>query len=226
MTASVIIVSYHTEHFAALLASALEKARSAQRILVVDTREQYPAEPNAAPWPGGLLWEHLPTNPGYGAACNWGAIRLGDHDLLCFCNGDVLMPAESLDAMARAFEQQPNLGATGPRLLTPQGGWEAPQQDWCKGAVLMVRGELFTRLPWQWGTQRGIGFDERFPHGWEETDLLRRIREAKWAVRHTPDAWCYHFDGLSPNPPGTTKGALHELGKQRYREKWGDEATF
>jgi GT2 family glycosyltransferase len=60
--------------------------------------------------------------------------------------------------------------------------------DWQSGCCVMLRGDLLRKLG---------GFDEQFFYHYEEVDLCRRVWDAGFRVRFTPDASITHLGGQS-----------------------------
>ena len=60
--------------------------------------------------------------------------------------------------------------------------------DWQSGCCVLFRGDLLKRLG---------GFDERFFYHFEEVDLCRRVWDAGYRVRFTPNASITHLGGQS-----------------------------
>src|ERR1035437_6460488 len=70
-------------------------------------------------------------------------------------------------------------------------GWKGDAErevDWQSGCCVMFRGELLKKLG---------GFDERFFYQFEEVDLCRRVWEAGYPIRFTPEASITHLGGQS-----------------------------
>ncbi len=70
-------------------------------------------------------------------------------------------------------------------------GWRGDTErevDWQSGCCVLFRGDLLNKLG---------GFDERFFYQFEEVDLCRRVREAGYAIRFTPEASITHLGGQS-----------------------------
>lgn len=70
-------------------------------------------------------------------------------------------------------------------------GWNGDSErevDWQSGCCLMLRGDLLRSL---------TGFDEQFFYHFEEVDLCRRVWNAGYSVRFTPEASITHLGGQS-----------------------------
>lgn len=77
-------------------------------------------------------------------------------------------------------------------VLTPEYDWwkgnTEREIDWQSGCCVMLRGELLKQLG---------GFDERFFYQFEEVDLCRRVWNAGYRIRFTPEASITHLGGQS-----------------------------
>lgn len=131
---------------------------------------------------------------------------------LLLLNNDIRVQPGSISAAFRRLEGDPSIGAVGGKIISLDGGlqeagsiiWrdgtctgygsgcdpaEAEFQfrrdvDYCSGAFLMVRRDLFERLG---------GFNAAYaPAYYEETDLCMRIRQAGFRVVYDPDVEAMH----------------------------------
>jgi GT2 family glycosyltransferase len=77
-------------------------------------------------------------------------------------------------------------------VLTPEYDWwkgdTEREIDWQSGCCVMFRGALLKRLG---------GFDEQFFYQFEEVDLCRRVWNAGYRIRFTPEASITHLGGQS-----------------------------
>lgn len=83
-------------------------------------------------------------NRGFGEAANQGA-RNGlerGAEAVFFVNNDVVLPSETLDALAAALATKPTVGIVGPRVLYMHD----PSIVWCAGGMLTWRQNLSTLL--------------------------------------------------------------------------------
>lgn len=70
-------------------------------------------------------------------------------------------------------------------------GWKGETErtvGWLAGCFILIRGDLVRRLG---------GFDEQFFYYYEDTDLCRRIWEAGYSIRYTPECAITHLKGQS-----------------------------
>jgi GT2 family glycosyltransferase/glycosyltransferase involved in cell wall biosynthesis len=169
------------------------------------------------------------ANRGFGTACNQGAAcARGEH--LLFLNNDAELAPRSLSALLETARADPRCGAVGGRLVYPDGRlqeagsilWNdgtanaygrngdpnAPEfsylreVDFCSGALLLVRRDLFHQLG---------GFDERFaPIYYEDVDLCVGIRGLGLRVLYQPAGTAQHHEY------GTTSGRATELMQRNH----------
>jgi len=146
-------------------------------------------------------------------AVNYGAASARGQYLLLLNNDAVLCPG-ALDAALDSAASLERVGAVGGRIILPDGTlqeagsiiWsdgsclgygrgEPPDEgpfmfrrdvDYCSGAFLLVRRELFEDLG---------RFDEAFaPAYYEETDFCVRLHEAGWRVIYDPRVTITHYE--------------------------------
>lgn len=163
----------------------------------------------------------------------------GRHLLLL--NNDARLTPGSIAAAVERLDAEPDLGAVGGRIILLDGklqeagsivwsdgtcvGYGRGQDPWapefqfrrdvdyCSGAFLMVRRELFERLG---------RFDTAFaPAYYEETDLCMRIREAGFRIGYDPRIQLTHFEfgsAVSSEAALALQAAHHRLFQQRHAE--------
>ena len=81
--------------------------------------------------------------------------------------------------------------------------------DWATGAAVMIAAGVDTAVG---------GWDDRFFLYCEETDYLRRVRDAGWSVRYLPTAVASHRGGGSGTGPELV--ALGAVNRVRYFRKY------
>ncbi|MEM3896273.1 MAG: glycosyltransferase [Archaeoglobaceae archaeon] len=181
------------------------------------------------------------TNLGFIESCNRGAkASLGKY--LCFLNNDTIVTKDWLPPLVDLIKKD-FVGAVGAKLVYPDGklqeaggiiwkdgsGWnygryddpEKPEYnfvrevDYCSGAVLMVKKDLFERIG---------GFSLEFkPAYYEDTDLCFNIRKFGYKVLYQPKSVVIHYEGITSGTD-TRKGIkrYQEVNKQKFFEKWKD----
>jgi GT2 family glycosyltransferase len=182
------------------------------------------------------------TNLGFLHGCNKAAgLALGRY--LYFLNNDTQVLADWLEPMLALFEQYPETGAVGAKLLYPDGrlqeaggiiwqdasGWnfgrlEDPAKpeynyvrevDYCSGAALMVPRAVFARLG---------GFDPRYaPAYFEDTDLCFRLRRIGLKTLYQPAAQVVHHEGVSHGRDTAVGIKSHQVtNRRRFADVWAD----
>jgi len=191
-------------------------------------------------WPGVRIVRH--TEPlGYARACEAGvAVARGDY--LVLLNNDTEPAGRWLEELHLPFAGFADVGATGSRLVYPDGrlqdaggivrrdgspanlghngnpadpAWNYTRNaDYLSGAALMI-----SRVAWD---QVG-GFDPAFrPAYYEDTDLAFRLREAGFATLYAPKSLVVHLGGASH---GTDEAAdegkrFQRLHAETFRGRW------
>jgi GT2 family glycosyltransferase len=181
---------------------------------------------DSAEWLAGcpqVRIQQMAENSGFVNACNAGAcIARGRY--LVFLNNDTEVTAGWLDALIGTFEQHPDCGLVGAKLIYPDGSLQeaggivfadgnacnygrggSPQDprynfvrevDYCSGACIALPTELFRALG---------GFDSRYaPAYYEDTDLAFSVRAAGYRVIYQPCAEVVHFEGKTAGTDTST----------------------
>lgn len=179
-------------------------------------------------------------NRGFVEACNQGAVQAAGEYIL-FLNNDTIPLAGWLEALVALADRDSAIGAVGAKLIYPNGqlqeagglifkdgsGWnfgrlddpekaiynEICQVDYCSGAALMVRSDLFTELG---------GFDQRYaPAYYEDTDLCFALRAMGYAVMYCPQAAVIHCEGITAGTDLTQGFKQHQvINQKKFVAKW------
>lgn len=179
-------------------------------------------------------------NSGFVDACNLGA-RHAQGAYLLFLNNDTEVRPGALDALLDAAGGDERVGLVGAMLVYPDGrlqecggiiwadgtGWNygrgsdpaAPEfqvrrdVDYCSGAALLVRRELFERLG---------GFDQRYaPAYYEDTDLAFAVRALGYRTIVEPRAVVVHHEGVSNGTdPAAGLKRYQEINRAVFVDKW------
>jgi GT2 family glycosyltransferase len=181
------------------------------------------------------------TNVGFVASCNRAAGE-ATGEFLVFLNNDTVVQQGWLRPLLRTFRDFDDAGAVGGKLVYPDGRLQeaggivfsdgsaakigygdhdvaAPAYafvrpvDYCSGALLAVRRELFLELG---------GFDERYAFGfYEDTDLCLAIRERGLRVYYQPESVVVHVEGGTAGTDLSRGPKRHQvLNQARFAEKW------
>ena len=190
---------------------------------------------------GGLISVvHNDENRGFVDACNQGAAAARGR-FLVFLNNDTVVLPGWLRHLVETAEADAAVGAVGSLLLYPTGVvqeagaivWRdgaahqygrggspddrrynfAREVDYCSGASLLVRRELFEQLG---------GFDRRYaPAYYEDVDLCFGVRSLGRKVVYQPASRLIHYEGVTA---GTDTGAgtkhFQVINQKKFYEKW------
>jgi GT2 family glycosyltransferase/glycosyltransferase involved in cell wall biosynthesis len=240
---SVIISTYGQVGLTlACLNSIAEHApRCSIEVLLVDDAYPEPEDLSELREVSGLDFSRNPTNLGYLKSCNRAVLRAKGRYIYLLNNDTELQP-RSIDAMVDLLEARPEAGMVGSKLIFPDGrlqeagcilwtdasGWNYGRNDdpsrpeynyvrdvdYCSGASIMVRRELFKSLG---------GFDEKFaPAFYEDTDLAFRIRQEGMRVVYQPRSVIIHHEGMSHGTDVAKGVKAYQVRNQAYMlERWG-----
>ena len=159
---------------------------------------------------------------------------------IVFLNNDTLVTKNWLEPL-RALMDDERVGAAGARLVYPDGilqeaggivwaegsarnygrgertilpryNYVRPT-DYCSGAALMVRSDLFHALG---------GFDRQFePAYYEDTDLCLSLWNAGYRVMYQPASLVIHYEGSTGQKSPVTGSKKYQLAnKEKFFRKW------
>lgn len=183
------------------------------------------------------------SNVGFVGSCNAGA-KAARGQYIVLLNNDTQVLDGWLDAMLKTFEQFPDTGLVGARLVYPDGslqeaggmvfqdgsGWnygrgdnvDRPEYcftrevDYCSGACVMLPATLFQQLG---------GLDQRYaPAYYEDTDLAFQVRAAGLKVRVQAAATIIHHEGITGGTDGSSgTKRFQEINRKKFFERWRTE---
>lgn len=162
-------------------------------------------------------------------------------DWLVLLNNDTIIIGNAFDKLLDIFSQHENVGLVGAKLLNQDGslqeaggiiwrdgsGWNwgrgadrrdprfnyVRDVDYCSGAVLAIRRELFMTLE---------GFDTHYaPAYYEDTDLAFRIRAKGLRVLYQPAAEIYHLEGVTHGrDENSGMKAYQKINAKKFYQRW------
>ena len=173
-------------------------------------------------------------------ACNQGA-GAARGEYLVFLNNDTVVRPGWLKRLVETIESDPSVGAVGSMFLDPHGliqeagaiiwrtgeafhyGWgKSPEDrrynfarevDYCSGASLLVRKELFDRLG---------GFDRRYvPAHYEDADLCFGVRSLGYKVVYQPMSRLVRYESITAGTDTQTGyKQFQTINREKFYEKW------
>jgi GT2 family glycosyltransferase len=184
---------------------------------------------------------------GYAAASNEG-IALSRGQYVLWCNNDLQFQHGALDILSAFLDCSPDYGIASPRLLNPDGTFQACYSLLNIGPLPLAIerlgiGSLLPRFDmdrhWR-GTEAGAkdvavpagaccllrrtaldavgGLDASFFLYAEEFDIAYRVREAGWRIRYVPDAVVVHTGGQTTSR--VEGAATHRFVLQSWHSKF------
>jgi GT2 family glycosyltransferase/glycosyltransferase involved in cell wall biosynthesis len=243
---SIVIPVYNKfAYTAACLRSLVEHNGAVSfEVIVVDDGSS-DATPQRIVEIGGVRVVRNAQNLGFVGSCNAGA-DCAKGEFVLFLNNDTVVTAGWLDALLRCFEEEPDCGVAGAKLVYPDGrlqeaggivfadgsGWNygrfddpadprynyRREADYCSGAAILMRRDLFVQLG---------GFDARYaPAYYEDTDLAFAVRATGKKVFFEPRAMVIHFEGVTA---GTDTGSgmkrFQVINRDKFLQKWKNKLT-
>lgn len=196
-----------------------------------------------AGWLAGLRGVRLvrgEANLGFLGNCNRTAEQASGR-LLVFLNNDTVVLPGWLDELADTFEEYPEAGLVGARLIYPDGrlqeaggilwddasGWNFGKSgdprhpafsylrdvDYCSGAAIMLPASVWREVG---------GFDTLFtPAYYEDADLAFRVRAAGRRVLYQPEAGVIHCEGASHGTSEEIGGKRHQAANRpKFLARW------
>ena len=182
-------------------------------------------------------------NQGYLRSTNLGASST-DTDIVILLNNDTEVSDGWIDEFVSTFDQYPEAGVVGSRLIYPDGrlqeaggiifqdgtAWNygrfqdpsaeefnfVREVDYCSAACIAVRTKLWEEIG---------GFDEQFvPAYYEDVDLAFESRLRGWKVLYQPNIPIIHYEGISHGKDENSGLKAHQRKNHDvFVDKWSSE---
>lgn len=188
---------------------------SGNRIIIVDNASPFPYSESNFLFQG-LSLIRLDQSSSFSYACNHAAHRY-PNDYYLLLNNDVLLAENTISSMLALFDNEPQAGICGTRLLFPDNTVQhagvvfGPGN---KGPYHLDRGKpahIVTRLTQSMQAVTGAcmlvrhqtweelnGMDENYDFGLEDIDFCLRARQKGWMVYCTQETESLHFEAMTP----------------------------
>jgi N-acetylglucosaminyl-diphospho-decaprenol L-rhamnosyltransferase len=220
----------------ACLASLPAAAReTALQTVVVDN-----ASPRPLSVPDGVEVVRNEARRGFGANHN-AVLAEAEGRYALILNDDTVLDPEAIDRLKWFMDQNPSVGAAGPRLRFPDGrvqpsAFRFPTPARVALTLLtlqraawdMSRGERIRRVDWVHGAAMMVrlaafrdagGLDERFYMYLEDVDLCRSMHDAGWEVAFFPYAGIVHHESSSTAAVPDRRIVQHARSRGLYARK-------
>ncbi len=236
-----IIVPVHNKYSTTLscLKSILAHTETGYELIVADDCSEDDTI-TIAQRVSGIVHVKTPDNLGFLANCNHAA-ACAKGDYVVFLNNDTNVQPGWLTALLQVFEEHPDVGVVGPKLLFEDGhlqeaggivwkdgsAWNfgrnqdpaepeynyVREVDYVSGACFATRAALWRQLG---------GFDNTFaPAYYEDADYCFSVRQAGYRVLYQPHSVVVHKEGVSHGVDlGQGIKAHQSRNQEVFREKW------
>jgi GT2 family glycosyltransferase len=204
-----------------------------QTIVVDNASTDGSAEAVEAEFPGVEVVRRV-QRYGFGANHNEG-IRRSRGRYVLILNEDTVLHDGMLDALSRFMDENPEIGAAGPRILYPDGAIQPSAFRFPTPARVALTTFTLQRAFWEqsdtdriarvdWVCGAAIfarraalvavgGFDERLFIYSEDPDLCLRLRDAGYATAFFPHASLVHFENATTS--GVPERRIYQMERSR-----------
>ena len=245
---SIIILCYNKAEYTLKCLNALFKNTTYPNyeVIVLDNASADDTPAYLEAYGNKIKFARSDSNLGFVGGNN-AAFQLIEGEFTVFLNNDTEVLPLWLINLYNTFVTHPDAGAVGSMLIYPDGklqeaggiifnnatGWNFGRNgdpgdpkynflrevDYCSGASLMVRSELFDRLG---------KFDMRFyPAYFEDTDLCFGIRKLGHKVYYCPFSRVIHYEGITSGTDLNSGYKKHQLlNTPKFIEKWNEELKY
>ena len=223
-----------------LLEACLASLPAAARETAVQTVVVDNASPEPLAVPDGVEVLRNDVRRGFGANHN-AVLERAEGRFALILNDDTVLDPEAIDRLTWFMDQNPELGAAGPRLRYPDGRVQASAFRFPTPARValtlltlqraawdMSRGERIRRVDWVHGAAMMVrlaafrdagGLDERFYMYLEDVDLCRGMRDAGWEIAFFPYAGIVHHESSSTASVPERRIVQHARSRGLYARK-------
>jgi GT2 family glycosyltransferase len=192
--------------------------------------------------PGRVIYLSNERNLGYSAAVNR-ALAEAQGDLVTTINSDIILTGDWLAQTRRVFEELPDAGAVGAKLIYPTDGlvmhagvFFSPhaainafrmsrQDDPLVNARLRVQAVSDALFSVRRDCLRRAGnYDEAYLTSYEDMELCMRVRELGYEVYYEPRIVAFHYTAASGEARYQGVDAGQELFFERWRHRLNDDS--
>jgi O-antigen biosynthesis protein len=240
---SIIIPAYNNWRYTyCCLKSILENTEKAGYEIIVANDKSTDETSSMLKMIKGIKVVNNELNLGFLMNCN-NATHFSSGKYILFLNNDTYVTKGWLEPLLKTIERE-DVGAVGAKLIYPNGtlqeaggiirrdgsGWnygygDDPEKyeynyvkevDYCTGACLLVRRELFEKLG---------GFDKRYkPAYYEETDLCFSFRNLGYKTMYQPKSTVIHYEKITLGKDRSSQSdRLIKTNRAKFLNKWKGE---
>jgi GT2 family glycosyltransferase/tetratricopeptide (TPR) repeat protein len=238
--ATIVILAWNAwESTQACLDSLSPTLGVRDQVIVVDNGSTDATARRLARYP----WLEVVTNEenrGFALGCNDGA-AVARHEVLVFLNNDTILSGRWLDPLIVPFDEDPTVGATGPRSNFVSGPQVAEGASYLRGDMPGMRRFARTWAQDHRGqtseTQRLVGFclavrrdvfeqvggfDSAYGiGGYEDDDLCRRVMASGHRLLITHESFVHHEGHRTFDANGLDWFAEQETNRDRFESRFG-----